>query len=94
MFSCMLIAGYAVVNGHMTIGSWIAVQSWVATVFAPLNFLGSIYGAVYQAFIDIRNLSELLAQKPDLVDKPNAEDLPMGNTFVANHQEVTGTFPL
>jgi len=36
----MLLAGQAVVNGSMTLGGWIAVQSWVTTIFIPLNFLG------------------------------------------------------
>ena len=38
----MLVAGYAVVDGSMTLGGWIAVQSWVTTIFVPLNFLGTI----------------------------------------------------
>ena len=38
----MLVAGYAVVDGSMTLGGWIAVQSWVTTIFVPLNFLGTV----------------------------------------------------
>ena len=34
--------GYAVVHGNMSIGNWIAVQSWVTSVFAPLNYLGMV----------------------------------------------------
>lgn len=29
-----------------------------------------------QAFVDIRNLSELLNESPDIVDAPDAQDLP------------------
>jgi ABC-type transport system involved in Fe-S cluster assembly fused permease/ATPase subunit len=75
MFITMIIAGQAVAHGHMTIGGWVAVQSWVITVFAPLNFLGSVYSAIFQALIDIRNLSELLAETPDVIDAPNARQL-------------------
>ena len=37
--------GYAVVHGNMSIGNWIAVQSWVTSVFAPLNYLGMVRAA-------------------------------------------------
>lgn len=41
MLGTMLVAGRAVVQGHMTLGGWIAVQSWIASLFGPLNFLGT-----------------------------------------------------
>ncbi|CAN0524920.1 unnamed protein product, partial [Scytosiphon promiscuus] len=31
---------------------------------------------ILQAFVDIRNLSELLNESPDIVDAPDALDLP------------------
>jgi len=40
MLGTMIVAGRAVVHGHMTLGGWVAVQSWVVSLFAPLNFLG------------------------------------------------------
>ena len=40
MLGTMVVAGRAVVNGQMTLGGWVAVQSWVVSLFAPLNFLG------------------------------------------------------
>ena len=59
MLTVMIISGKAVVNGSLSIGGWIAVQSWVSTIFVPLNYLGSVYSTIHQSFIDIRNLSEL-----------------------------------
>ena len=38
----MIVAGRAVVHGHMTLGDWVAVQSWIVSIFAPLNFLGKL----------------------------------------------------
>lgn len=32
-----------------------------------------------QAFVDIRNLSELLNESPDIVDAPDAADLPINS---------------
>jgi ABC-type multidrug transport system fused ATPase/permease subunit len=45
-------------------------------LFAPLNFLGSVYNAVVMAVIDLTNLSELLAESPDVTDAPDALELP------------------
>jgi len=81
----MLLAGQAVVNGSMTLGGWIAVQSWVTTIFIPLNFLGTVYASIFQSFIDIRNLSELLSESPDIVDQPGAISLP----FSQQHNPAT-----
>lgn len=40
LLSTMIIAGQAVFRGQMTLGAWVAVQSWVATVFEPLDLAG------------------------------------------------------
>ena len=46
MLGTMVVAGRAVVHGQMTLGGWVAVQSWVVSLFAPLNFLGEAYAFV------------------------------------------------
>ena len=43
LLCAMVLSGYAVSQGKMTLGGWIAVQSWVATIFVPLNFLGACF---------------------------------------------------
>lgn len=45
----------------------------------PLNFLGSVYNAIVMAFIDLANLSELLAENPDVSDARDATPLPSTN---------------
>eukprot|EP00594_Rhizosolenia_setigera_P011092 CAMPEP_0178969328 /NCGR_PEP_ID=MMETSP0789-20121207/18787_1 /TAXON_ID=3005 /ORGANISM="Rhizosolenia setigera, Strain CCMP 1694" /LENGTH=877 /DNA_ID=CAMNT_0020655433 /DNA_START=52 /DNA_END=2682 /DNA_ORIENTATION=+ len=71
--------GYDTCPG-MEIGDFVAVLSYTASLFAPLNFLGSVYNAIVMAFIDLTNLSELLAQNPDIQDMPGAIDLPKHNS--------------
>ena len=63
----------------MQVGDFVAVLSYVAQLFAPLNFLGTVYNAVVMAMIDLNSLSELLAEDPDIVDAPDAIPLPMSN---------------
>lgn len=85
LFGTMVLAGRAVVNGRMNIGDWVACQSWVSTIFVPLNFLGTVYSMIIQSLIDIRNLSELLCESPDVVDAPDATSLPLMDNKKGGH---------
>ena len=68
----------------MQVGDFVAVLTYTLQLFAPLNFLGSIYNAVVMAIIDLTNLSELLAENPDVKDAPNAIPLPRGGKLTDN----------
>jgi len=61
--------------GHVEIGDFVSVNAYVLQLFTPLSFLGTIYSAVIQAFIDMNNLSELLLISPDVKDAPHAPPL-------------------
>ena len=63
----------------MEVGDFVAVLTYTLNLFQPLNFLGSVYNAVVMAIIDLTNLSELLAENPDVTDSPNARALPKSN---------------
>lgn len=63
----------------MDIGDFVAVLTYTLNLFAPLTFLGSVYNAIVMAMIDLRNLSELLAEEPDLKDAPDALAAPKSN---------------
>jgi ABC-type transport system involved in Fe-S cluster assembly fused permease/ATPase subunit len=65
--------------GGMEVGDFVAVLTYTLNLFGPLNFLGSVYNAVVMALVDLRNLSELLAEDPDLVDAPDAMEMPKTN---------------
>jgi len=64
----------------MQVGDFVAILTYTLQLFAPLNFLGSVYNAVVMAIIDLTNLSELLAEDPDVTDAPDALPLPLVNT--------------
>jgi ABC-type transport system involved in Fe-S cluster assembly fused permease/ATPase subunit len=63
----------------MEIGDFVAVLTYTLNLFGPLQFLGSVYNAIVMAMVDLRNLSELLAEEPDLVDAADAVPLPKTN---------------
>jgi ABC-type multidrug transport system fused ATPase/permease subunit len=63
----------------MQVGDFVAVLTYVNQLFQPLNFLGSVYNAIVMAIIDLTNLSELLAESPDVQDAPDSLPLPKTN---------------
>ena len=64
----------------MEVGDFVTVLTYTLQLFMPLNFLGSVYNAIVMAFIDLANLSELLAESPDVSDAPDAIPLPSANS--------------
>jgi len=68
----------------MEVGDFVAVLTYTLQLFAPLNFLGSVYNAIVMAMIDLNNLSELLAESPDVTDAPDALPLPPINRHDPN----------
>lgn len=52
------------------------MNAYVVGMFQPLSFLGTIYGMVIQAFVDIKNLSQLLTEPIEVTDVENAAPLP------------------
>ena len=60
----------------MEVGDFVTVLTYTLQLFMPLNFLGTVYNAIVMAMIDLANLSELLAESPDVSDAPDAAPLP------------------
>jgi len=63
----------------LEMGDFIAVLTYTLNLFAPLNYLGSIYNSMVMSLVDLANLSELLVENPDVVDAPGAVDVPPSN---------------
>lgn len=63
----------------MDIGDFVSVLTYTLNLFTPLNFLGFIYNIIIMAAVDLTNLSELLAEKSDVMDAPDAIDVPQTN---------------
>jgi len=82
----LLLAGWEVQHGRMEIGGFVAVQAYVTSMFAPLNFLGVVYQGIIQGMIDVKNLCELLSQEPDVVDAPYAKSIPVLRVWTHNRK--------
>jgi ABC-type transport system involved in Fe-S cluster assembly fused permease/ATPase subunit len=69
------LAASKVSHGAMTIGDFVAVNSYMLILFMPLNFLGFVYREIKGSMANIEKLMELLAVKPQIVDIDQAPDL-------------------
>jgi ABC-type transport system involved in Fe-S cluster assembly fused permease/ATPase subunit len=73
----LILAADSVRRDEYSVGDFVSVNTYMVNLFTPLNFLGTVWGVVTQAFVDIKNLSELLAESPDITDAPGAPPLPV-----------------
>lgn len=75
MVIVMVMAAIDVSNGSATVGSFVAVNAYIMQVLMPLNFLGFVYREIRQALVDMGEMFGLLAQDPEVADKPDATQL-------------------
>jgi len=71
----MIMAAVGVENGTLTVGEFVGVNTYMIQLVLPLNFLGSVYREIRQALVDMGEMFSLLAQAPEILDKPDAQRL-------------------
>ena len=74
----MIMAGYGVADGTMTIGDFVLVNSYLIQVFMPLNFLGFVYREIKRSLTDMESMFELLREPSEIADIPGALPLSDG----------------
>ncbi|MEC8109609.1 MAG: ABC transporter ATP-binding protein/permease [Pseudomonadota bacterium] len=71
----MIMAGFDIQNGQLTIGDFVAVNTYLLQLYLPLNFLGWVYRELRQALVDMERMFSLLDEKPDIADRDSAVPL-------------------
>ena len=71
----MIMAGFDIQNGQLTIGDFVAVNTYLLQLYLPLNFLGWVYRELRQALVDMERMFGLLDEKPDIADRYGAAPL-------------------
>ncbi|KAJ9458077.1 Iron-sulfur clusters transporter atm1 [Diplonema papillatum] len=71
----MLVGAHQVHIGRLSVGDFVAINSYVLQLFTPLTFLGTVYNTVVMSFVNMQHLAELLSQSPDIQDVPGARPL-------------------
>ncbi len=74
----MLMAGYGVGAGEMTLGDFVMVNTYLIQLFMPLSFLGFVYREIKQSLTDMEAMFHLLETEAEIADAPGAGPLPDG----------------
>jgi ATP-binding cassette, subfamily B, heavy metal transporter len=82
----MVMAGYGVRAGTMTIGDFVAVNAFLIQLYMPLNMLGFAYREIRQALVNMESMFGLLDVRTEIADKPGAAPLKVaGGEIVFDH---------
>ncbi len=73
--SVMVMAGYGVASGVMTVGDFVLVNAYLIQLYMPLNVLGMVYRNLRQSLIDMRAMFRLLEVEQEIKDSPDAKPL-------------------
>jgi ABC-type transport system involved in Fe-S cluster assembly fused permease/ATPase subunit len=74
LITCYL-AAYQVTIGEKKVGDFILILTYMMQLQAPLNFFGTFYRMIQNAMINSERMLELLAERPSIVDTPNAHQM-------------------
>ena len=75
----MGLAAEQVVDGKMTIGDFVLVNTFILQLYVPLNFLGTYYRMIKQCMVDVEAMFRLLGENQEVADAEDAKELVLTN---------------
>jgi ATP-binding cassette subfamily B protein len=78
----MIFAAQGVVDGNMTLGDLVLVNTMMLQLFIPLNFLGIIYRALKYSLADMDMMLKLLDTKREVKDLDGAKEIVVSEATV------------
>ena len=86
LVSVMAMAGFGVVDGSMTLGDFVAVNTFLIQLYMPLNMLGFAYREIRSALVNMEKMFGLLEIPGEIADRPGAPPLKaIGGEIVFDH---------
>jgi ATP-binding cassette, subfamily B, heavy metal transporter len=67
-----ILAVMGALNGTLTIGDFVLLNTFLMQIYRPLNFIGFVYREIRQGLTDIEEMFKLLDKNPEIEDKPGA----------------------
>ena len=75
MMLMMGMAGLHIQEGRLTVGDFVAVNTYLLQLYVPLNFLGWFYRELRQALVDMERMFSFLDEPIGVSDRDGAPDL-------------------
>jgi ABC-type multidrug transport system fused ATPase/permease subunit len=72
----VLYGGYQAIDGHITAGTVVAFVATLSYLFDPIQQLSQLYATYQSGMAALEKIFELLGEQPELVDRPDAVELP------------------
>ena len=69
----MLLAGQGIVDGTMTIGDFVLINTFLIQLAQPLGFFGFVYREIKQSLADIEDMFKLLSVNREIQDSAHAQ---------------------
>ena len=79
----MGIAGHDIQKGNLSVGDFVAVNTYLLQLYLPLNFLGWVYREIRQSLVDLERMFSLLDEYPDVQDPDGASSLALSKGEVS-----------
>jgi ATP-binding cassette, subfamily B, bacterial len=74
----LALGGFMAMNGQVTLGTFLAFASYVASLVGPTRLLSGLIVNVQLARAGVERVYELIDSNPTVVDAPDAIDVPAG----------------
>ena len=79
----MILTGQGIVDGTMTIGTFVMANTYLMQLYQPLNFFGFVYREIKQGLIDIEKMFDILSVGAEIEDRPDAAALALDEGTVS-----------
>jgi ABC-type transport system involved in Fe-S cluster assembly fused permease/ATPase subunit len=78
----LVLSGFRVSDGSMSIGEFTAVNLYMMQLFQPLNFLGFVYREIKQSLVDMEQMFGLLEENREVEDALGSQPLVVADGVV------------
>ena len=75
MCAVLLLAAQGIIDGELTIGDFVLINTFMMQLYQPLGFLGFVYREIKQSLVDMDKMFELIEVHTEVADAPDAKAL-------------------